>query len=79
VGAFDEIDCIIMLLLPYAPGLSPDLGARLSITARQINKPMIAYVPRLEKYRMLLEGFEINGVPVAHTVEGALQMALAPA
>ncbi|HNY64973.1 MAG TPA: CoA-binding protein [Deltaproteobacteria bacterium] len=77
VGAFDEIDCILMLLLPYAPGLSSDLGARLSITSRQINKPMIAYVPRLERYRMLVEGFEINGVPVAHTVEGAVQMALA--
>lgn len=77
VGTFDGIDCIIMLLLPYAPGLSPDLGARLSITARQLNKPMIAYVPRLEKYRMLVEGFEINGVPVAHTVEGAVGMALA--
>jgi acyl-CoA synthetase (NDP forming) len=38
---------------------------------------MIAYVPRLERYRMLVEGFEINGVPVAHTVEGAVQMALA--
>ncbi len=77
IGSFQEIDCLLMLLLPYAPGLSSDLGARLSIVSRQIAKPMIAYVPRLERYRMLVEGFEIYGVPVAHTVEAAVQMAVA--
>jgi len=77
IGAFDEVECFIMLLLPYAPGLTSDLGARLSIVSRQAGKPMIAYLPRLEKYRMLIEGFEINGVPVAHTIEGSVQMALA--
>ena len=66
-----------MLLLPYAPGITSDLGARLSVVSRQSGKPMIAYVPRLEKYRMLIEGFEINGVPVSHTIEGAVHMAQA--
>lgn len=79
IGTFEEIDCLIMLLLPYAPGLSSDLGVRLSVVSRQIGKPLIAYVPRLEKYRMLVDGFEINGVPVAHTVEQAVQMAVAMA
>lgn len=79
IGAFDQIECFMMLLLPYAPGLSSDLGARLSIVSKQTGKPMIAYLPRHEKYRMLIEGFEINGVPVAHTIEGAVQMALAMA
>ena len=79
IGSFDEVECLVMLLLPYAPGLSSDLGARLSIVSRQAGKPMIAYLPRLEKYRMLIEGFEINGVPVAHTIEGAIQMVLAMA
>jgi acetyltransferase len=77
IGSFDEVECLVMLLLPYAPGLTSDLGARLSIVSRQAGKPMIAYLPRLEKYRMLIEGFEINGVPVAHTIEGAIQMVLA--
>ena len=79
IGSFEEVECLVMLLLPYAPGLSSDLGARLSIVSRQAGKPMIAYLPRLEKYRMLIEGFEINGVPVAHTIEGAIQMVLAMA
>ncbi|HQI00528.1 MAG TPA: CoA-binding protein [Deltaproteobacteria bacterium] len=79
IGTFEEVDCLIMLLLPYAPGLTSDLGVRLSIASRQVGKPLIAYVPRLEKYRMLVDGFEINGVPVAHTVEQAVQMAVAMA
>jgi acetyltransferase len=70
-----EIDCVIALLLPYMPGLSMDLGARLSFIARQMGKMLIAYVPHVEKYQILTEGFELNGVPVAHTVEGAVLMA----
>ncbi|HQO81800.1 MAG TPA: CoA-binding protein, partial [Deltaproteobacteria bacterium] len=30
IGSFEEVECLVMLLLPYAPGLSSDLGARLS-------------------------------------------------
>ena len=70
-----EIDCVIALLLPYMPGISMDLGARLSFVAKQMNKMLVAYVPHVEKYRILIEGFELNGVPVAHSVEGAVLMA----
>jgi acetate---CoA ligase (ADP-forming) len=70
-----EIDCVVALLLPYMPGISMDLGARLSFIAKQVGKPLIAYVPHVEKYRIMTEGFEFNGVPVAHSVEGALLMA----
>ncbi len=70
-----ETDCVIALLLPYLPGLSMDLGARLSFIAKQMDKMLVAYVPHVEKYRILTEGFELNGVPVAHSVEGAVLMA----
>jgi acyl-CoA synthetase (NDP forming) len=70
-----DIDCIIILLLPYLPGVTLDLGARLSFVYAQQRKPIIAYVPHLEKYRMLVEGFALNGVPVAHSVEDAVHMA----
>ncbi len=69
-----EIDCIMVLLLPYLPGITSDLGARLSQIHQQEGKPLVAYVPHVEKYRMLIEGFELNRVPVAHSVEGAVQM-----
>lgn len=72
---YSEIDCAIILLLPYLPGISSDLGARLSNLYLQYRKPLIAYVPHVEKYRMLIEGFELNRVPVSHSIEGAVQMA----
>ncbi len=70
-----EIDCIIALLLPYLPGITSDLGARLSQVSRRVGKPLVAYVPHVEKYRMLIEGFEFNRVPVSHSIEGAVHMA----
>jgi acetyltransferase len=70
-----EIDCIIVLLLPYLPGVSSDLGARLSALYKRENKPLIAYVPHVEKYRMLIEGFELNRIPVSPSIEGAVLMA----
>jgi acetyltransferase len=75
LGTLPEIDCILILLLPYAPGISSDLGARLSQLYRQLGKPMVAYVPQVEKYRILIEGFELNGIPLGHSVQAAVQMA----
>lgn len=70
-----EIDCMIVLLLPYLPGITSDLGARLSQISRRAGKPLVAYVPHVEKYRMLIEGFEFNRVPVSPSIEGAVHMA----
>jgi acetyltransferase len=69
-----EVDCVILLLLPYSPGISSDLGARLSHVFRRENKPLVAYVPHQEKYRMLIEGFELNNVPVSSSIDGAVLM-----
>jgi len=77
IGMIDSIDCILVLLLPYVPGVTMDLGAMLAHVYARTRKPIIAYVPRVEKYQMLIEGFEMNGLPVAHTLEGAVQMASA--
>jgi acyl-CoA synthetase (NDP forming) len=71
----EEIDCILILLLPYLPGITSDLGARLSQIYRQTGKPMIAYVPHVEKYLMFIEGFQLNQIPVAHSIEEAVHMA----
>ncbi|MGB2690163.1 MAG: CoA-binding protein [Desulfobacterales bacterium] len=69
-----ELDVIIILLLPYTPEITSDLGARLSLVCRRHNKPLIAYVPHVERYRMLIEGFEFNGVPVSPSIKGAVLM-----
>jgi acetyltransferase len=72
-----NIDCIMALLLPYSPGISTDIGAKLSQVARNEGKPMIAYVPNENKYKIIIEGFELNNIPVASSVEGAVLMAKA--
>jgi acetyltransferase len=69
-----EIDGVIVLLLPYSPGISSDLGARISHIFRGTGKPIVAYVPHLEKFRMLIEGFEFNRIPVSPSIEGAVLM-----
>ena len=75
LSTLEEIDCILLLLLPYLPGISSDLGARLSQLYDRNHKPLVAYVPHVEKYRMLIEGFELNHTPVAPSVEGVVLMA----
>jgi acetyltransferase len=69
-----EIDCVIILLLPYSPGISADLGARLSYVYQNSGQPLVGYVPHVEKYRMLIEGFELNNVPVSSSIDGAVLM-----
>ncbi len=70
----EEIDWVLVLLLPYSPGISSDLGARLGHVYRKRGKPLVAYVPHVEKYRMLIEGFELNQIPVSDAIEGAVLM-----
>ncbi|MDO8944882.1 MAG: CoA-binding protein, partial [Desulfobacterales bacterium] len=69
-----DIDCVLALLLPYIPGITSDLGAKLSNVAARHGKPLIAYVPHVEKYAMMIEGFELNGAPVSPSIEGAVLM-----
>lgn len=69
-----DIDCLLALLLPYIPGITSDLGAKLSAVAKECGKPLVAYVPHMERYTMLIEGFELNGIPVSPSIEGAVLM-----
>jgi acyl-CoA synthetase (NDP forming) len=69
-----SIDCILLLLLPYQPGISSDIGGLLSQIYLREGKPLVAYLPHVEKYRMLVEGFELNRLPVSPSIEGAVLM-----
>ncbi len=69
-----DIDCVIMLLLPYIPEVTSDVGARLSQVYQEEGKPIVAYVPHVEKYRMIIEGFQLNNVPVSDSIDGAILM-----
>ncbi len=70
----ENVDAVIILTFPYPPALSLTLGRRLSNIAILYDKPVVAHVPWLPKYSMIVEGFEYNGVPVAHTIAEVVQM-----
>ena len=72
--SFDTIDAALLLLLPYAPGISLQIGARVANVAKQHNKTVVAYVPNLRKYEVIIRGFELNGIAVGDTIEEAVQM-----
>ncbi|MFW9907835.1 MAG: acetate--CoA ligase family protein [Candidatus Thorarchaeota archaeon] len=70
----DYVDAALLLLLPYAPGISLQIGARVANVAKLKNKTVVAYVPDLDKYEVIIRGFEINGIPCGDTIEEAVQM-----
>lgn len=72
--SFDSIDAALLLLLPYAPGISLQIGARVANVTKRYSKTVVAYVPDLEKYEVIIRGFELNGIPAADTIEEAVQM-----
>jgi len=72
--AQEDIEATIILALPYTPLVTSFIGTRLGQVVRNLNKPVVAYVPNLAKYGMVLEGFELNGIPVVHSIEAAVEM-----
>jgi len=72
--SFDSIDAALLLLLPYAPGISLQIGARVANVAKRYGKTVVAYVPDLDKYEVIIRGFELNGIAVGDTIEEAVQM-----
>lgn len=73
----DYVGGAVVLLLPYLPAITPDVGARIALASKEAGKPIVAYVPHIEKYGIFIEGFEANGIPVSHSVQGAVHMAKA--
>jgi acetyltransferase len=69
-----DIEAAFVLALPYTPLMTSFVGTRLGQVTKRHDKPVIAYVPNLAKYGMVLEGFELNGIPVVHSLEEGVQM-----
>ncbi len=70
----DHIEAALVLTLPYTPMMTSFVGTRLGQVVKKHDKPVVAYVPDLAKYGMVLEGFELNGIPVVHSIEEGVQM-----
>ena len=58
----EKIECIILLLLPYPPNIS-----------FQERKPVICFIPYIEKYSLIIESLEISNIPVFHSIKEAVQ------
>ena len=80
IAVYDEMtgipdyDAFLMLVLPYSKGVSVDIGAKVSKPDKKRIQPLVAYIPYMAKYQVFIEGFELNGVPVADSIEGAVMM-----
>lgn len=72
--AQEDIEATLVLALPYTPMITSFIGTRLGSVVKRHDKPVVAYVPDLAKYGMVLEGFELNGIPVVHSIEEGVQM-----
>ncbi len=75
--SFENVEGIIILLVPYVPTITMQIGRRLSNVVRNyhLRKPVVAYLPWLEIYGIIIRGLELGkSIPVAHTVEEAIQM-----
>ncbi len=68
-----RIECIILLLLPYPPNISFQIGRRIANVITAKKKPMVAFIPYVEKYSLIIESLEIANIPVFHSIKEAVQ------
>jgi acetyltransferase len=69
----EKIECIIMLLLPYPPNISFQIGRRIANIISYKNKPVVCFVPYVEKYSLIIESLELSNIPVFHSIKEAVQ------
>ncbi|MHA1730920.1 MAG: CoA-binding protein [Promethearchaeota archaeon] len=70
----DKVEGILLLVLPYPPLISMHLGNRIQSLIRLYRKPIVAYLPRLARYGMIIEALEEGNIPCANSIEQAVEM-----
>jgi acetyltransferase len=69
----DRIECIILLLLPYPPNISFQIGRRIANVVMSKNKPVVCFIPYVSKYSLIIESLELAYIPVFHSIKEAVQ------
>jgi acetyltransferase len=69
----EKIECIIMLLLPYPPNISFQIGRRIANIISYKNKPVVCFVPYVPKYSLIIESLELANIPVFHSIKETVQ------
>ncbi len=77
LSGVERIECILLLLLPYPPNISFQIGRRISNAVSEKKKPIITFIPYVEKYQMIIESLELNYIPVFHSIKEVVQAASA--
>jgi len=69
----EKIECIILLLLPYPPNISFQIGRRIANIISTKRKPVVCFVPYVSKYSLIIESLELAYIPVFHSIKEAVQ------
>ena len=73
LSGIERIECIILLLLPYPPNISFQIGRRIANIITMKRKPVICFIPYVKKYEMIIESLELANIPVFHSIKEAVQ------
>ncbi|TFG18266.1 MAG: hypothetical protein EU530_09520 [Promethearchaeota archaeon] len=74
----DKVEIVLCIVVPYPPQISVQIGRRIAITARRHpTKPLICFVPYIEKYDLIREALELFHIPLSATVSETVQLAAA--
>lgn len=68
-----EVECIIVLILPYTPSISFHVGRRIANAVSHKRTPVICFIPYIQKYGSIIESLELSNIPVFHNIEEAVQ------
>ncbi|MFO8018910.1 MAG: CoA-binding protein [Promethearchaeia archaeon] len=77
LSKIERIECILLLLLPYPPNISFQVGRRISNIVSMHKKPVICFVPYVEKYSLIIQSLELANIPVFHSIKEVVQAASA--
>jgi len=69
----ERIECIILLLLPYPPNISFQIGRRIANIISTKRKPVVCFIPYVPKYSLIIESLELAYIPVFHSIKEAVQ------
>jgi acetyltransferase len=69
----ERIECIILLLLPYPPNISFQIGRRVANIIASKRKPVVCFIPYVPKYSLIIESLELANIPVFHSIKESVQ------
>jgi acyl-CoA synthetase (NDP forming) len=73
LSKIERIECVILLILPYAPSISFQIGRRISNVITNYKKPVVCFIPYIKKYGLIIEALELGNIPVFHSIKEAVQ------